>query len=121
MSNEQQLINLTDARQLFETQTGGDREFYLELVDIQLQEGEKLIGQMQQSLVANDAKTFRRVAHTMKGAGRTFGLPLLTQAAYALEKDSIDSIPENAEPRAHELITIYQQSMEALTNFSKQL
>ncbi len=121
MSSQPPLINPINARELFETQTGGDRDFYLELIETQLAESANLINQLHNAQQTNDAQSLRRVTHTLKGTGKTFGLPWLAQAALSLEQESISHFPPDADQRIEELINIYHQSMQALQSFSKEL
>ena len=121
MSDDHPLIDPQEARQLYETQTGSDREFYLELVATQLGEGEQLLGQMERAIADGDAKSFCRVAHTLKGSARTFGLPRLKACAMQLEEDSREDIPAEPQRRLAELTAVYRDSMESLKTFSQQL
>jgi len=60
-------------------------EFALELVDTFLQEAPAMLADLRRSLVAQDADTFRRAAHSLKSNGNTFGALALGELARDLE------------------------------------
>ncbi len=60
-------------------------DFVVELVDTFLDEAPKLIGQMRTALRDGDAESFRRLAHSLKSNGATFGAGRLSQQARELE------------------------------------
>lgn len=60
-------------------------DFIGELVDTFLAEAPLLIGQMKTALRDGDAESFRRLAHSLKSNGATFGAGRLSQQARELE------------------------------------
>jgi HPt (histidine-containing phosphotransfer) domain-containing protein len=60
-------------------------DFINELIDTFLEDAPKLIEEMRTALVANNADTFRRAAHSMKSNAATFGASQLSALAKELE------------------------------------
>ncbi len=60
-------------------------DFINELIDTFLEDGPKLIGEIQAALQANDADVFRRAAHSLKSNAATFGASQLAALAKELE------------------------------------
>lgn len=118
---DEPIIDDVEARELFETQTGGDPGFYRELVTTQLEEGEKLLDQLSDAMADGDHKSFCRAAHTLKGSAKTFGLPRLRVISSALEEESRAAIPADAAGRVSDLKAIYFESMEALKVFASRI
>lgn len=60
-------------------------EFIAELIDTFLEDGPKLIDQMQAALKPEEAESFRRAAHSLKSNAATFGAHELSGLAKELE------------------------------------
>jgi HPt (histidine-containing phosphotransfer) domain-containing protein len=60
-------------------------DFISELVTTFLEDGPRMLGELRDSLAANDAETFKRAAHSMKTNAATFGATELAELAKALE------------------------------------
>jgi HPt (histidine-containing phosphotransfer) domain-containing protein len=65
--------------------TGGDPEFLAELIDTFLEDGSRLLAEIQAAAANGDAATLRRAAHTLKSNGRTFGAAALGELCQELE------------------------------------
>lgn len=81
-------------------QSCGDRDFLIELVNLLLEDLEQRIPQLQQAVVAKNARRVRELAHAVKGAARNLGAEALGEAAWALEQDpelGMDGLREIAE------------------------
>ena len=61
--------------------------FIAEIVGMFIENAPKLIEQMEQSLTANDNKTFIRSAHTLKSNSATVGATALSKLAETLEQE----------------------------------
>src|SRR5215469_5949257 len=61
--------------------TGGDEELNAEVLRLFDQQATELVASLQSILVARDAKTWREIAHTLKGAARGIGAFALGDAA----------------------------------------
>jgi PAS domain S-box-containing protein len=64
---------------------GGDEEMFVEIIKIFLEDVPKQLAGMDTALAAGDARTLRRLAHTLKGSSGTAGAAALQQASLALE------------------------------------
>ena len=60
-------------------------DFINELVDTFLDDGPKMIAELRAALLAHDADSFRRAAHSLKSNAATFGAQHLSELAKALE------------------------------------
>ena len=60
-------------------------DFIGELLNTFLEETPQLITSMQNALLKNDVETFRRLAHSLKSNGASFGAQALSDQARALE------------------------------------
>ena len=60
-------------------------DFINELIDTFLEDAPKLIEEIRTALIANNADTFRRAAHSMKSNAATFGASQLSALAKELE------------------------------------
>jgi PAS domain S-box-containing protein len=68
------------------TRLGGDEEVFVEVIKIFLEDVPKQLSAMDDSLAAGDAKTLRRLAHTLKGSSGTAGAEALQRASLRLEE-----------------------------------
>lgn len=60
-------------------------DFISELIDAFLEDGPKMLNNMQTALAANDVESFRRNAHSLKTNASTFGVTELGALAKELE------------------------------------
>jgi HPt (histidine-containing phosphotransfer) domain-containing protein len=67
---------------------GGDPEFLAELIDTFLDDGRKLVADMQTTAAAGDAPELRRAAHTLKSNCRTFGASALADLCQEIEEQA---------------------------------
>ena len=65
--------------------TGGEAAFIQELIDTYLSDAPQLFAQMRSALVAEDAETFRRAAHSLKSNSASLGALTLSALAKDLE------------------------------------
>jgi HPt (histidine-containing phosphotransfer) domain-containing protein len=65
---------------------GGDPEFLAEMFDTFLEDGPKLMAEMQTAAATGDAAALRRAAHTLKSNSRTFGASALSDLCQEIEE-----------------------------------
>jgi HPt (histidine-containing phosphotransfer) domain-containing protein len=65
---------------------GGDEEVFVEVIKIFLEDVPNVLAGMDRALAARDAKTLRRLAHTLKGSSGTAGAEALQLASLRLEE-----------------------------------
>jgi HPt (histidine-containing phosphotransfer) domain-containing protein len=65
---------------------GGDETILLEIVKIFLEDTPQLLASMESAEAAGDAKTLRRLAHSLKGSAGTVGATALQASALGLEQ-----------------------------------
>ena len=94
-------IDLATFRELQET-AGAD--FVVELVDTFLQEAPPMLAELRAAWSANDADRFRRVAHSLKSNGMTFGATALADISRQLETGGLpaDAAPLDRMQREYE-------------------
>jgi HPt (histidine-containing phosphotransfer) domain-containing protein len=89
---------------------GGDNGFLAEMIDTFLTEGPALLAEMESAVVARDAPTLRRAAHTLKSNSRTFGALRLGDLCQQIEERAaagqLDGLPDQVQAAAHELATV---------------
>jgi PAS domain S-box-containing protein len=78
-------LSLPDRASLL-TRLGGDEEVFVEVIKIFLEDVPKQLAGMDAALAAGDAKTLRRLAHTLKGSSGTAGAEALQKASLRLEE-----------------------------------
>ena len=81
--------------------TGAD--FALELVDTFLNEAPTMLAELKRALTAQDADSFRRIAHSLKSNSNTFGALALAGIARDLELTGVAKVGERG---AHALDAI---------------
>ena len=68
------------------------------------------VTQIRQALAANDPEPLRRIAHQLKGSGKSFGFePITTHAATILEKLHANLPLQSATPDTTALLTYIEQ------------
>lgn len=70
--------------------TGGDPEFFAELVHTFLDDAPTLIAGMRRGLATGDASEVRRLAHGLKSNGRDFGATRFADLCATLEHNTAD-------------------------------
>jgi two-component system, sensor histidine kinase and response regulator len=95
----------------------GDRELLQDVVSAFLEEYQDLIIEIRAALKQQDAKTVRRVAHTIKGSMRCFGAHEACEAAYALECHGRNGETESFESAWQHLVTSIDEVMPHLHAF----
>jgi len=68
-------------------------EFVAELVDTFVQEGPGMLAELRTARAEGNAERFRRVAHSLKSNGKTFGAVKLTALAREFELKGLDADP----------------------------
>lgn len=63
----------------------GDRELFLELVSVFMEESERQLNEIHSGIASGDAKVVERAAHSIKGSLSTFAAARATEAARTLE------------------------------------
>ena len=81
------MADVLDAQVLAELResVGDDQEFFAELVDELLEDGPRQLDALRTAATGGDAQAARRVAHTLKGNGRTFGASAFSALCYEAE------------------------------------
>jgi HPt (histidine-containing phosphotransfer) domain-containing protein len=67
-------------------------DFAVELVDTFLTEAPVMIAELHRAFAAGDAETFRRMAHSLKSNGNTFGACAFAAMARGLELGGLASV-----------------------------
>lgn len=75
---------------------GGDRDLFLDIIEIFLEDGPKYLEQAAQALTNKDLATLERAAHTLKGMSANFAAAAAVAAAYAVELHAREGRVENA-------------------------
>ena len=70
-------------------QDSAGADFVLELVDTVLEEGPLMLKELRAAWDADDATAFKRVAHSLKSNGQTFGAQGFASLARTLELDGL--------------------------------
>lgn len=83
---------------------GDDPEVMRELVETFLQEGPRIVGEMQTALEKRDQRTLHRTAHSLKSTSATFGAGALSRLCRDLERESEQEVPEHAEVRVRAIV-----------------
>lgn len=81
-----------------------------ELVQVFIEELERLVGELQQGFSGDDPEMVRMAAHSIKGMGGTIGLPEISVLGLEIE----NTIKEDRIPDAEPLITALASWMETL-------
>jgi len=72
-----------------ELKTTAGADFVCELVETFLTEAPGMLAELKRALDADDAESFRRMAHSLKSNGNTFGASALAAMAKSLELGGI--------------------------------
>ena len=93
---------------------GGDREFYVELIDEFLVDAPRQLQTLRDGAIAGDAETTRRAAHTLKGNGRTFGATELASLFQEVEAAAANGDLDPALSRSAEISDAWERVRAAL-------
>jgi HPt (histidine-containing phosphotransfer) domain-containing protein len=91
---ERQPVDLTHLARY----TGGDEALNAEVLQLFVGQSAELMGQLQSVLEMRDAKTWRYITHSLKGAAR--GIGAFALAEVAAEAEPLDLSVQNAEALA---------------------
>ena len=69
-----------------------------ELIEIFIEEIQRLTAELQQGVRSNDAEMVRMAAHSIKGMGGTIGLPEISVLGLEIEKRAKEDRPQDAGP-----------------------
>jgi CheY-like chemotaxis protein len=94
--------------------TGDDAAFVGELMDTYFTDAPALLAQLQSSLAADDAETFRRAAHTLKSSSATMGAMTLSEVAKDLEMMGKSGSLDGAASKIAQAETLYPHVKAAL-------
>ena len=90
---------------------GRDRSLLRDVVDASLEELPTLLQQLEQQVASANAAEISRVAHTIKGTGRTFGAAQLMHAARNLEESAVRGELQGSEQQ----LVLVRSAVESLT------
>jgi HPt (histidine-containing phosphotransfer) domain-containing protein len=93
---------------------GGDPEFLAEMIDTFLDDGPKLVAEMQTTAVTGDAATLRRAAHTLKSNSRTFGASALADFCQEIEERAATGKLDELAPLVARVVANYADVAAAL-------
>jgi HPt (histidine-containing phosphotransfer) domain-containing protein len=99
------------------TRLGGDRELFLDIIEIFLEDGPIYLEQAALALADGDIATLERAAHTLKGMSANFAAAAAVAAAYAVELHAREHRLENAAACFPQLQSQVQQLEAALREF----
>ena len=69
-----------------------------ELVEVFIEEIQRLTAELQEGVRSNDAEMVRMAAHSIKGMGGTIGLPEISVLGLEIEKRAKEGRPQDAGP-----------------------
>ena len=93
--------------------TGGDRSLNAEVLRLFVNQSAELIGQLQAVIETRDAKTWRHITHSMKGAAR--GIGAFELADVAADAEPLDLAQQRSEALA--ALTALKSRAEAVHRF----
>ncbi len=99
---------------------GNDRELLNEVLQVFLNEYPRQLQDMKVAIENRDGETLRRVAHTLKGAVRMYGLEAATDSALAIEHYGRDEAFDAAQAAYLELETEMRHLTPILQEFASQ-
>lgn len=83
--------------------TGGDSSVNREILSLFVTQLDEILARLDTALETEDAKTWREVAHSLKGAARGIGAFELGDIAAALEATNPTAAPAEASSQLHKL------------------
>ena len=89
-------------------------EFVAELVDTFLEEAPQMLADLKSARAAADAERYRRVAHSLKSNGNTFGAKDFAAQARSIELGGLAADPAQDAKAIAALEAAYQQAAVAL-------
>src|SRR5690349_3269625 len=96
---------------------GGDRDLFLDIIEIFLEDSPMYLEQAKQALAEGDLATLERASHTLKGMSANFAAAGAVAAAYAVELHAREHRLENAAACFPQLQSQVQQLDAALREF----
>jgi HPt (histidine-containing phosphotransfer) domain-containing protein len=93
-------------------------DFVRELVDTFLAEAPAMLADLRRALAEADAERFRRIAHTLKSNGNTFGALTLGALARDLELGGLPQVGEASAAKLDALDKEYARVAHALTELA---
>jgi HPt (histidine-containing phosphotransfer) domain-containing protein len=93
--------------------------FLRELIDIYLQDTPQRLAELDQALARQDAPSFIRAAHTIKGSSSNFGADRLAKLALEIELHGMAGTLSSTASSCARLKTEYALVAEALTQAAK--
>ena len=96
----------------------GKQDLLLELVEIFLNEGPRLVGVAQQALADHDGGALQIAAHTLKGNARYFGAQPAAEAAFAVERCAAQGELDTAAPLLARLASRIDQLLPELRAYA---
>ena len=102
-----------------ELQATAGADFVRELIDTFLAEAPGMLRELREAFVAGDAERFRRVAHSLKSNGNTFGALALGALARDLELGGIDRVRASSGAPLDQLAAEYARVAQALTELGR--
>lgn len=103
-----------DALASLEEMTGGDAEFITELIDTWGSDATEQIATIERALVATDADTLRRAAHSLKSTSQSLGAGRLASACAEIEALAKDGRIDAVGTLLPDLRNCYEQAWSAL-------
>jgi two-component system, sensor histidine kinase and response regulator len=94
---------------------GGDEEVFVEVIKIFLEDVPKQLAGIDEALSAGDAKTLRRLAHTLKGSSGTAGAEALQEASLRLEQAAAAGDLVGAEPLVAPVRRLFDQVLATMS------
>jgi HPt (histidine-containing phosphotransfer) domain-containing protein len=98
---------------LLET-TGGDADFFAEMIDVFLADAEELLGAMDGAIAQGDAGVLRRAAHTLKSNSRTFGASALADLCQDIERRAATGTTDGLAPLVARVVATFPGVVAAL-------
>ncbi len=94
----------------------GDRELFLELVDIFFQESNSILGALDDAIQSQNSNALKASAHTLKGAAGNVGAVVVQETSFSLEQLGRSGTCEGA---ASQVVALKEQVEDFRRNFAK--
>ncbi len=98
----------------------GDMELFRELADLFIEDSQKLLDTIRESINSADAEKLRKYAHTIKGSVSNFSAKDAYEAAYALENIGRNNELDEAESAYSHLVEKIEEAREAMKLLMKE-
>lgn len=93
---------------------GGDPAFVAEMIDTFIDDGSKLVTEIQTTVATGDVAALRRAAHTLKSNSRTFGASALADLCQEIEERAATGNLDGMAPLTARAIAEYPAVVAAL-------